>query len=158
MHGTCRFQPGEGPSRGLLRNYEPLCGPSFEALVGSVRRRTSVLLLVTLESVSGLVWSGLVWAGLGWAGLGWAGLAAGLGWGGWEPSRQAAAGVLQHHIPLLTNTCTQYSVDSALSPVCRFSGGGILRGLHNSGLCAGWVAGYCRMQCCECVSCLLIAD
>ena len=56
----------------------------------------------TLKTVSVTqVWAG--WAGLGWAGLGW------LGWGGWEPSRQAAAGVLQHHIPLLTNTCTQYS-------------------------------------------------
>ena len=28
------FQPsGEGPSRGLLRDYKPSCGPSFEALV-----------------------------------------------------------------------------------------------------------------------------
>ena len=27
-----RFQPGEGPSRGLLRDYEPLDGPSFQAL------------------------------------------------------------------------------------------------------------------------------
>ena len=26
-----RFQPGEGPSRGLLHDYEPSCGPSFEA-------------------------------------------------------------------------------------------------------------------------------
>ena len=26
------FQPGEGPSTGLLRDYEPWCGPSFEAL------------------------------------------------------------------------------------------------------------------------------
>ena len=31
--GSSRFQPGEGPSRGLLRNYEPTDGPSFEALV-----------------------------------------------------------------------------------------------------------------------------
>ena len=28
-----RFQPGGGPSRGLLRNYEPFCGPPFEALI-----------------------------------------------------------------------------------------------------------------------------
>ena len=27
------FQPREGPSRGLLCDYEPLCGPSFEALM-----------------------------------------------------------------------------------------------------------------------------
>ena len=27
-----RFQPGEGPSRGLLRDYEPSDGPSFQAL------------------------------------------------------------------------------------------------------------------------------
>ena len=27
------FQPREGPSRGLLCDYEPLFGPSFEALV-----------------------------------------------------------------------------------------------------------------------------
>ena len=27
------FQPGEGPSRGLLRNYESSCVPSFEAVV-----------------------------------------------------------------------------------------------------------------------------
>ena len=27
-----RFQPGEGPSRVLLRDYEPSDGPSFEAL------------------------------------------------------------------------------------------------------------------------------
>ena len=28
-----RFQPGEGPSKGHLRDYEPLCGPSFQAPV-----------------------------------------------------------------------------------------------------------------------------
>ena len=28
-----RFRLGEGPSRGLLRDYEPSCEPSFEALV-----------------------------------------------------------------------------------------------------------------------------
>ena len=27
------FQPGEDPSRGLLQDYEPSCGPSFEALI-----------------------------------------------------------------------------------------------------------------------------
>ena len=27
------FQPGGGPSRGLLRNYEPFCGPPLEALI-----------------------------------------------------------------------------------------------------------------------------
>ena len=75
--------------------------------MGSVRRRTSVLLLVTLESVSGLA------AGLGWSGL---------GRGGWEPSRQAAAGVLQHHIPLLTNTCTQYSGQCGDFQGVEFSG------------------------------------
>ena len=26
------YQPGEGPSSGLLRDYEHLCGPSFQAL------------------------------------------------------------------------------------------------------------------------------
>ena len=26
------FQLGEGPSKGLLRDYEPLDGPSFQAL------------------------------------------------------------------------------------------------------------------------------
>ena len=30
---SSRFQPGEGPSRGLLRDYEALCGPSFQAPV-----------------------------------------------------------------------------------------------------------------------------
>ena len=30
--GSSRFQPGEGPSRGLLRDYEPSDG-TFEALV-----------------------------------------------------------------------------------------------------------------------------
>ena len=28
-----RFQPGEGPSRGLLHDYEPSCWPSFQALI-----------------------------------------------------------------------------------------------------------------------------
>ena len=28
----CGFQPGEGPSRGLLRDYKPSDGPSFQAL------------------------------------------------------------------------------------------------------------------------------
>ena len=27
------FQPGEGPNRYLLRYYEPLCRPSFQALL-----------------------------------------------------------------------------------------------------------------------------
>ena len=27
-----QFQPGEGPSRGFVRDYEPSCWPSFEAL------------------------------------------------------------------------------------------------------------------------------
>ena len=27
------FHPGECPGRGLLRDYEPSCGPSFQALV-----------------------------------------------------------------------------------------------------------------------------
>ena len=31
------FQPGEGPSRGLLRDYEPSDGPSFQVLVRRVR-------------------------------------------------------------------------------------------------------------------------
>ena len=31
-NGSSRFQPGEGPSRGLLRGYGPLDGPSFQAL------------------------------------------------------------------------------------------------------------------------------
>ena len=29
---SSRFQPGEGPSRGLFRDYEPSDGPSFESL------------------------------------------------------------------------------------------------------------------------------
>ena len=33
--GSSHFQPGEGPSRGLLRDYEPSDGPSFESLVFS---------------------------------------------------------------------------------------------------------------------------
>ena len=32
--GSSRFQLGEGPSRGLLRDYEPSDGPSFQALLG----------------------------------------------------------------------------------------------------------------------------
>ena len=31
--GSSRFQPAEGPSRGLFRDYEPSDGPSFESLV-----------------------------------------------------------------------------------------------------------------------------
>ena len=31
-NGSSGFQPGEGSCRGLLRDYEPSCGPSFEAL------------------------------------------------------------------------------------------------------------------------------
>ena len=31
--GSSRFQLGEGPSRGLLRDYEPSDGPSFQALL-----------------------------------------------------------------------------------------------------------------------------
>ena len=30
-----RFQPGEGPSRGFLRDYKPSDGPSFQALFSS---------------------------------------------------------------------------------------------------------------------------
>ena len=30
--GSSHFQLGEGPSRGLLRDYEPSDGPSFQAL------------------------------------------------------------------------------------------------------------------------------
>ena len=29
------FQPGEGPSRGLLRDYEPSDEPSFQALASA---------------------------------------------------------------------------------------------------------------------------
>ena len=36
-----RFQPGEGPSRGLLRDYKPSDGPSFQALL-----TTDLLVLV----------------------------------------------------------------------------------------------------------------
>ena len=31
--GSGRFKPEEGPSRGLLRDYESSDGPSFQALV-----------------------------------------------------------------------------------------------------------------------------
>ena len=113
--------------KALVGAFSVITNLRVDLVVGSVRRRRSVLLLVTLESVSGLGYPGLGWAGLGW-----------LGWGGWEPSRQAAAGVLQHHIPLLTNTWTQYSPHRTQPryQVCRFSGGGIFRGLDNSGQCA----------------------
>ena len=33
--GSRRFQPGEGPSRGFFRDYDPLCGPLFLALVNT---------------------------------------------------------------------------------------------------------------------------
>ena len=33
---------GEGPTRGLLRDYEPSCGPSFQALVFSVTSTLSL--------------------------------------------------------------------------------------------------------------------
>ena len=36
------FQPEEGSSRGLLHDYEPLCGSSFEALIMMVRRMVSI--------------------------------------------------------------------------------------------------------------------
>ena len=39
--GSSRFQPGEGPSRGLLREYEPSDGPFFEALRATQRRHPS---------------------------------------------------------------------------------------------------------------------
>ena len=34
--GSSRFQLGEGPSRGLLHDYEPLDGPSFQALMSTL--------------------------------------------------------------------------------------------------------------------------
>ena len=34
--GSSRFQLGEGPSRGLPRDYEPSDGHSFQALITSV--------------------------------------------------------------------------------------------------------------------------
>ena len=33
--GSRRFQPGEGPSRGFFRDYDPSCGPLFLALVNT---------------------------------------------------------------------------------------------------------------------------
>ena len=43
------FQPWDGPSRGLLCDYKPLCGPSFEALV-------TILHYPTCSQISRLVW------------------------------------------------------------------------------------------------------
>ena len=37
--GKRRFEPGEGPSRGLHCDYEPSCGPSFEALMAVGRKQ-----------------------------------------------------------------------------------------------------------------------
>ena len=47
MKASRRFQPGEGPSRGLLRDYEPSDGPSFPSLCTAdlVAGDDSVLLL-----------------------------------------------------------------------------------------------------------------
>ena len=33
MNAVVAIQPGEGPSKGLLRDYEPLSGPWFQALL-----------------------------------------------------------------------------------------------------------------------------
>ena len=37
---SSRFQPGGGPSRGLLLDYEPSDGPSIQALLTTVRHPT----------------------------------------------------------------------------------------------------------------------
>ena len=76
------FQLGEGPSRGLLRDYEPLCGPSFQALVcsrGGAQAKPSRLLstvkvvCLQLQSWAPDVTNTDQRSGLGWAGLGWLG-------------------------------------------------------------------------------------
>ena len=41
--GSSHFQPGEGPSRGLLRDYEPSDGPLFEALAAAGRKFGKVI-------------------------------------------------------------------------------------------------------------------
>ena len=48
--GSSRFQPGKGPSRGLLLDYEPSCGPSCPALVS----RPRLPVQFTLVMVGGL--------------------------------------------------------------------------------------------------------
>ena len=47
-----KLQPGEGPSRGLLRDFKPLCGPSFDALMVSWSQdeATATLTLSSLHS------------------------------------------------------------------------------------------------------------
>ena len=44
------MKPGDGPSRGLLpRDYEPLCGPSFQALDSMMSCQCSTLYLYYCE-------------------------------------------------------------------------------------------------------------
>ena len=43
------FQPGEGPSRGLLRDYEPSDGPSFQALVDALHTASLIHNLSTVR-------------------------------------------------------------------------------------------------------------
>ena len=44
LSGSNRFQLGEGPSRGLLRDYESSDGPSFQALVNITEDMTQLSL------------------------------------------------------------------------------------------------------------------
>ena len=61
--GSSHFQPGVGPSRGLLRDYEPLDGPSFQSLVYSsfqleayvVWVQVQYLALVLMDILSAIV-------------------------------------------------------------------------------------------------------
>ena len=46
-----RFTQGEGPSRGLLRDCQPSCGPSFEALVATGRTFVTRLEVVSCHWV-----------------------------------------------------------------------------------------------------------
>ena len=54
MEALVGFHPGEGPSRGLLRDYEPSCGPSFEALA---RERDEMSDSICPASVIGPSWA-----------------------------------------------------------------------------------------------------
>ena len=49
FHVYIFFQLGEGPSRGLLRDYEPSDGPSFQALVAEMSLNT---LLRTVKNLT----------------------------------------------------------------------------------------------------------
>ena len=55
-----RFQPGEGPSRGHLHDYDPSCGPSFQALL-PVRHQAAGCLGWRYDAVLPLSVAGCCW-------------------------------------------------------------------------------------------------